>query len=138
MNKRSKVLRAVVMVVFVAVVGLIAATLSGCRQSDRVAYNISREADSFGVTRKLTVLNIRSDKVLMELTGTFSIANNSANELEVICKTGEDEYKKHFVYLNQWTVYTVEDISGADVSAYNYEIVFYPRMLPIIEGEVEW
>ncbi len=111
--------------------------LSACRESDRVAYNVSKEADSFNVTRKLTVLNVRSDKILMELTGTFSIANNAANELEIICKTGDGEYKKHFVYLNEWTVYTVEDISGADVDPYKYEITFYPKMIPVFDYDIE-
>lgn len=110
-----------------------ATSLSGCRESDRVAYNVSKEADSFNVTRKLTVLNVRSDKILMELTGTFAIANNAANELAIVCKVGENKYKKHFVYLNEWTVYTVEDISGADVDPYLYEINFYPQMLQVVD-----
>lgn len=110
---------------------------AGCRQADRVAYNVSRAADNFEVVRKLTVLNARSDKIVMELTGNFSIANNEANELEIICKTGENEYKKHFVSLNSWTMYTVEDISGADVNPYQYEIVFYPRMVPLTDWDVE-
>ena len=114
-----------------------AVSLAGCRESDRVAYNVSKEADSFNVTRKLTVLNVRSDKVLMEMTGTFAIATNAANELTVICKVGEDKYKKHFVSLNEWTVYTVEDISGADVDPYLYEINFYPQMLPVVDIEVK-
>ena len=122
---------AALVIVLIVVTGF-----TGCRPSDMVAYNVSREADSFNVTRKLTVLNVRSDTILMELTGTFSIANNTANELEVICKTGEDEYKKHFVYLNGWTVYTVEDISGADVDPYRYEIVFYPQMFPGVTAEI--
>lgn len=111
-------------------------TMTGCRESSRVAYNVSKEADSFNVTRKLTVLNVRSDKILMELTGTFAIANNAAKELEIICKTGDNTYKKHFVYLNEWTVYTVEDISGADVDPYKYEITFYPQMLPMTSWDV--
>ena len=114
-----------------------AVSMSGCRESDRVAYNVSKEADSFNVTRKLTVLNVRNDKILMEMTGTFSIATNAANELAVICKVGEDKYKKHFVSLNEWTVYTVEDISGADVDPYLYEINFYPQMLPVVDIEVK-
>ena len=36
---------------------------SGCgRQSTRVAYNISKEADNFNVTRRLEVINARTDK----------------------------------------------------------------------------
>ena len=133
MKNVCKIISVVCVLIMVAVM---AASLTGCRQSQRVAYNVSREADSFNVTRKLTVLNVRSDKILMELTGTFSIANNTANELEVICKTGENEYKKHFVYLNGWTVYTVEDISGADVDPYKYEIVFYPKMIPVADWSI--
>ena len=53
---------------------LMVLSLVACRQADRVAYNVSREADSFNVTRKLTVVNVLSDSVLMELSGTFAIA----------------------------------------------------------------
>lgn len=124
------------LILIIAVMTFIA--LAGCRQSTRVAYNVSKEADNFNITRKLTVLNVRSDTVLMEMTGTFAIANNGANELEIICKVGEEEYKKHFVYLNDWTVYTVEDISGADVDPFKYEIDFYPQMIPVTDVDVKF
>ena len=117
---------------------VMAVVLVGCREADRVAYNVSKEADSFNVTRKLTVLNVRSDKILMEMVGTFAISNNSAHELEIVCKVGENAYKKHFVYLNGWTVYTVEDISGADVDPYRYEIDFYPQMIPLTDVDIKW
>jgi hypothetical protein len=38
-------------------------------------------------------------------------------------------YQKHFVYLNQWTSYTVEDLNGVKVSKYDYELEFMPQML---------
>lgn len=82
-------------------------------------------------------MNVISDTVVMEITGTFSIANNDENELEIICKVGEYKYKKHFVYLNNWTLYTIEDISGADVDPYQYEIVIYPQMAPLTDWDVE-
>lgn len=107
----------------------------GCRPANRVAYNVSKEADSFGVVRKLTVINCRTDSIMMELSGTFALGNSSAGELEIICKTGDDSYKKHYVYLNEWTAYTVEDISGADVDPFSYEITFYPKMLDLIDIE---
>ena len=103
--------------------------LCGCRQADRVAYNVSKEADNFNVTRRLVVINARSDELIFELVGRFSITNNSANELAIICETGPNEYKKHFVYLNEWTLYFVEDIGGAEVSTYQYEVNFLPQML---------
>ena len=85
------------------------------------------EADNFNVTRKLTVLNARTDTILLELTGTFALKNNSDNELEVIIETAEGKYQKDYVYLNNYTMYVVEDISGAEVDKYHYEINFLPE-----------
>lgn len=99
-------------------------------EADRVSYNVSQEADNFNVVRRLTVLNARSDKPMFELIGTFSIYVDEAdNQLEVVCETGKNEYKKHFIALNEWTMYVVEDIGGANVNKYRYEVNFLPEMI---------
>ena len=103
--------------------------LVGCSQADRVSHNISKEADRFNVTRRLVVINARSDKPVFELIGNFSISNNVNNELEVTCEVEEGKYKKHFVYLNEWTIYSVEDVSGAYVDKYHYEVNYLPEMI---------
>lgn len=109
---------------------------AGCSEATKVSYNISQEADNFNVTRKLTVLNARTDTILLELTGTFALENNSSNELEVIIETAEGKYQKDYVYLNDYTMYVVEDISGSDVDKYHYEINFLPQWgLKITENE---
>lgn len=110
-----------------AVFVLLCAFLTGCTEVYKVSNNISQEADNFNVTRKLTVLNARTDTILLELTGTFSLQNNSENELEVIIETAERKYQKDLVYLNDYIMYVVEDISGADVDKYHYEINFLPE-----------
>jgi hypothetical protein len=84
------------------------------------------------VQRRLTVINSRSDNVMFEIEGTFSIQKESDGDLAVICKIGENLYKKHFVFLNAWTTYVCEDISGADVDPYHYEIRIYSP-LPTFE-----
>lgn len=108
-------------------VTLMAASLTGCTEAYKVSNNISQEADNFNVTRKLTVVNARTDTVLLELTGTFALKNNTDNELEVIIETAEGKYQKDLVYLNDYTMYVVEDISGASVDKYHYEINFLPE-----------
>ena len=105
-------------------------TLTGCRQSYRVSENISQEANNFNVVRRITVINARTDTVLLQLTGTFSLRNNSENELEVICELEDGKYQKHYVYLNEYTLYVVEDLSGSNVSKYSYELNFLPEMIP--------
>lgn len=112
-------------------------SLCGCRQSDRVSYNVSKEADSFNVVRRLTVINTRTDQILLQMTGTFAIKTDNGNkELNVICELEDGSYQKHFVYLNEWTTYVVEDISGSDVSKYSYELNFLPMVVPSVKIEV--
>lgn len=104
--------------------------LASCdTQADRVSYNLSKEADAFNITRRLAVINARTDKPIFELVGTFSIDNNMNHELEITVQTGPNDYKKHFVYLNEWTLYVVEDVSGAAVDPFHYEVNFLPEMI---------
>ena len=111
----------------IAMMFLICLIATGCSEASKVSYNISKEANNFNVTRKLTVLNARTDTILLELTGTFALQNNSDNELEVIIETAENKYQKDYVYLNDYTMYVVEDVSGASVDKYHYEINFLPE-----------
>lgn len=120
--------------IFIVVMVLIMAlTLCSCRQADRVSYNVSKEADSFNVVRKLTVMNGRTDTILLEMIGRFALKNNSTNELVIICEVAQGEYKKNYVYLNDYTLYVVEDISGSEVSPYQYEVNFLPQMLDLYD-----
>lgn len=128
----KKNLISIAVAVLVVVAATVAAlSLSGCTESERVSHNVSKEADNFNVVRRLTVINCRSDKVTLQLTGTFSISKNkNTNELEVTCELPDGKYTKHFVYLNEWTCYTVEDLSGSNVDKYSYEINFLPEQIP--------
>lgn len=111
------------------VIALLIVPFSGCREVDKVSYNVSKEADNFNVTRRISVINMRSDKPVFELIGNFSLQNNSTNELEVIVETSQNVYKKHFIYLNEWSMYVVEDVSGAYVDKFHYEVNFLPEMI---------
>lgn len=120
----------IAIIIMLFVLGITAVSVTGCgNQSSRVSYNISKEANNFNVTRRLAVINARSDEPVFELIGNFSLGNNDANELEVTVECEKGVYKKHFVYLNEWTIYVVEDVSGAYVDPYHYEVNFLPEMI---------
>ena len=112
------------------IAAIVSLGIVGCRESERVSHNVSQKADNFNVVRRLTVINSRTDKPEFELIGNFSInVDSDDNQLEVICETGKNEYKKHFIGLNEWTMYVVEDIGGADVNKYKYEVNFLPETI---------
>lgn len=101
---------------------------TGCSAADNVNYNLSEAADNFEVVRKITVYNARTDMIILEMEGLMSLSNNSTSELVVTCKTGKDEYKKNYVYLNEYVIYVVEDITGTTTDPYHYKIHFYTAM----------
>ena len=98
---------------------------TSCSAADNVNHNLSQAADNFQVCRRITVYNARTDLIVMEMEGYMSISNNSTSELVVTCKTGVTEYKKNYVYLNEYVIYVVEDISGTVTDPYHYKIHFY-------------
>lgn len=109
---------------------MLAVALVGCSEAERVSANLSKEADLFNVQRRVTVINARTDKVLLEVIGRISI-QRSSGDVDIVMEVGPGIYKKHFVRLNDWTAYVVEDIDGAFVDKYHYEINFLPEMLRV-------
>lgn len=110
-------------ILLIAVVTLFC--FASCEAADTVNHNLSVAADNFEVARKITVYNARTDLIVMEMEGFMSLSNNSTSELVVTCKVGENEYKKNYVYLNEYVIYVVEDITGTTTDPYHYKIKFY-------------
>lgn len=108
-------------------------TLTGCSEADRVNYNMSKQADYFECERKITVYNARTDNIILEAEGYMSISNNDTNELVITVKTGANEYKKNYVYLNDYTMYAVEDITGTHTDPYHYKLYWHTNVLPSVE-----
>ena len=105
----------------------------GCSEADKVNANISKQADYFETERKITVYNARTDKIILETEGYMSISNNSTRELVVTCKIGPDTYKKNYVYLNDYTMYVVEDITGTHTDPYHYKMYFHTEFPITVE-----
>lgn len=101
--------------------------LCGCfsTEAQKVNYNMNLEADQFNCERRITVYNARTDMVILELEGYMSLSNNSSSELVVTCKVGANEYKKNYIYLNDYTLYVVEDITGTHTDQYHYNLRFH-------------
>lgn len=119
-------------ITLILTVVIMATCFVGCTAADNVNHNLSMAADNFEVVRKITVYNARTDLIILEMEGYMSISNNSTSELVVTCKVGENEYKKNYVYLNEYVIYVVEDITGTTTDPYHYRIVFYTA-LPDVE-----
>ena len=120
-RKRVKTKRKLLAVLLVC----IAVLTAGCTEADKVNANISQQADYFECERKITVYNARTDMVILEAEGYRSISNDDTGELVCTVKTGPGEYKKNYIYLNEYTMYVVEDITGTHTDPYHYKMYFH-------------
>jgi hypothetical protein len=108
-----------------AVIVMCAMHLVSCTEADKVNSNLSKQAEYFECERRVTVYNARTDQVILYAEGYLNIDNNSHNELVITAKVGSNEYKKNYVYLNAYTLYVVEDITGTHTDPYHYKLYFH-------------
>lgn len=108
--------------------------LSGCATDASVAsQNLSKEADMFRIDRRIVFYNGITDTYMLTIEGRCSI-EDQVNQLEVTCKVGNNEFKKHFLGLSDNVTYFAEQIDSADVSTYRYKVIFKPAtIVPDIE-----
>lgn len=120
-------------IAFMLTVVVLTLCLASCTEAEKVNHNISMQADYFECERRITVYNARTDTVIFVAEGYMSISNDSTNELVVTFKTGASQYKKNYIYLNDWTLYVVEDITGTHTDPYHYKMYFHTEILPDVE-----
>lgn len=102
---------------------------TGCSTDSQVAsYNLSKAADMFQVNRRVVFFNGITDTYMLTIEGLCSITDQG-NQLEVTCKTGAENYKKHFLGLSDNVTYFVEQLEPAKVSTYHYKVVFKPQSI---------
>lgn len=104
----------------------------GCsdNQAQKVSHNLSKEADNFNVVRRLVVMNVRDNTIIMQAIGKISITADTAdNQLEIIAEISPGVYQKNFIGLNPFIVYTVEQCDPVVVSQYGYELEWMPESL---------
>lgn len=119
--------------------GLAAAALAGCAsEADMASTNMSKAADQFEVTRRIVFYNGITDTYMLTVEGLCSLGNYDSNRsLSVICKTGPNTYKKHFLGLSDNVTYFVEQLEPNKVNIWQYRVIFRPSVIiPDIDLEV--
>ncbi len=105
--------------------------LSGCGTDASIAsHNLAKAAEQFELNRRIVFFNGITDTYLLSIEGLCSIESQSAQkQLEVTCKTGHSEFKKHHLGLSDNVSYFSEQLDSANVSVYHYKIIFKPQAI---------
>ena len=115
----------------IAAILLSSAALTGCASdADIASFNISKAADNFEIIRRVVFINGITDKYILSMEGRCALGNKDGpKEVTVTCKTGPNDYKKHFLGLSDNVTFFAEQLENADVSSYHYRIVFKPQAI---------
>lgn len=106
-----------------------AAALSSCSNDAQIAsYNLSQAADNFQINRRIVFYNGITNDYMLLIEGLCS-QEQSDKKLAVTCKTGEGQYKKHFLGLSDNVTYFSEQMEPAAVGVYQYRITFKPTAI---------
>lgn len=109
-------------------------------KADVASHNLSKAAEQFEIQRRIVFFNGITDKYLLTVEGRCSVESSDSalgGSLEVTCKVGPDQYKKHFLGLSDNVSYFVEQTEVVNVSEYHYRVIFRPEVIvPDIEVDV--
>jgi hypothetical protein len=121
----------------VATVVVATLALTGCSAAMTTSSNLSTAADNFEINRRIVFFNGITDTYLMTIEGLCSIEPDTVQgQLEVTCKVGDDEYKKHFLGLSDNVSYFVEQIDAVAADPFRYRVIFRPEtIVPDIDIE---
>lgn len=114
-------------------------TLTGCDQAEVVTHNIQVEANKFNVYRKMTFVNLYTNKLLYSAEGYFSIQTTYSNEYQgqqeigLVFKIGADKYKIDYFSIDSNVTYVIEQLENTTTDPYHWKIVWYVPT-PNIEG----
>lgn len=95
----------------------------GCSDAYKTSQALSDSADRFEITRRVTVFNVRTNEVMWQLTGNFSV-QYSNGDLDIIVDRGNGLYQKFFFKNSEWTTYLVEDLNNSDYPPYVFDLQF--------------
>ena len=114
---------------------LLSLVLAGCSDADIASQRLSKDADMFRIDRRIVFYNGITDTYMLTIEWRCSLWNNDISwQLTVTCRTGQDEYKKHFLWLSDNVTYFVEQLQPRETDVNHYKVIFNPSVIiPDIE-----
>lgn len=119
------------------IITLLGLMLFSCNDATVASHNLSKAADMFEIDRRIVFYNGINGEYILTIEGRCSIKKDGVdNQLEVTCKTGGAQFKKHFLGISDNVTYFAEQMESSGVSTYRYRVIFKPEsLLPNIDLE---
>lgn len=108
----------------------LAAVIQGCTDAEVASRNLSKAADMFELERRIVFYNGITGGYILTVEGRCSVNTGQTGKmLSVTCKTGRDEFKKHYLGLSDNVTFFSEQLESVSVDTYRYRVVFKPSVI---------
>lgn len=108
---------------------LLTTTLTSCdNAADVASRNVATAAANFEVNRRIVFYNVRNGEYLLSIEGRCA-RENTSKEIEITCKTGPNDVKKHFMGLTTEVTYFIEQTDPSPTDQYRYRVTFNPMQI---------
>ncbi len=112
---------------------LISILAMSCTDAEIAAANLSKDADMFRINRRVVFYNGITDEYILQIEGRCSV-EFFQDKFVVTVKTGENEFKKHYLGRADNVFPFVEQLDSVPVDVYHYRVIFKPKaIIPVIE-----
>lgn len=121
-----------------AILGLGGCTYpSSTSDADKADENIRTAAEQFEVQRTIVGINGITGKTTFFAEGRCSFEYPSARRVDVTCRYGPDEYRKHVFIMGDQDSVAITQEEAIDVSVYHTRVILKPEnILPEFDLEV--
>lgn len=111
-----------------ALVVLVLMLLAACSDADVASNNLSKAAEQFEISRRITVVNGITDKYVMVVEGKCSLEFPDGRT-EIVCKLTDGTFVKHHVVKSDNAFIMSEQTSGTAVDTNQYRVIFKPEVI---------
>lgn len=103
--------------------------LAGCSSNADVAsQNLSKAAEQFEISRRITVVNGITDKYVMVVEGKCSLEFPDGRT-EIVCKLANGSFVKHHIVKSDNVFIMSEQTNGTAVDTNHYRVIFKPEVI---------
>lgn len=112
--------------------------LAGCTSdADKASENIATAAEQFEVQRTIVGFNGITGEAIFYAEGRCSFEYPSSRRVDVTCRYGPDEYRKHTFIMGDQDQVSITQEEAIDVSVYNTRVILKPQnVIPEFDLEV--
>ena len=137
MKKIFCLLQVLVIMILTSCSGNAIAALNQQREADTAKYQseygviknkLELSEANFNAYRRIVFYNVRLGETVFACEGFAHLSIDEDDDVEIVVKTGENKYLRHYLGQKQDITYFSEELDPQEIDSFRYQIVWNPKL----------